>query len=158
MNMGYILKTERMRLVKKNDRDRVIRRKTFRRGDVLTTDDFEAYDVDPDRVDVLIEKGTLVDERDDNTEPEDTSAATAAAVVSGPVGASTSSPNEDLDHSDIAEPDTGGAQVPFDPDNPESVDEYSSMDYAELQQAAKAKGLNGGGSAEDLRARLREQA
>lgn len=34
-------------------------------------------------------------------------------------------------------------------------DKYDSMDYADLQQAAKDAGLNSGGSAADIKARLR---
>lgn len=38
----------------------------------------------------------------------------------------------------------------------EPDDAYKSMEYAELQQAAKARELNAGGSADQLKARLRE--
>lgn len=39
---------------------------------------------------------------------------------------------------------------------PGAADQYSAMEYAELQQTAKGRELNAGGSADDIRARLRE--
>jgi hypothetical protein len=39
---------------------------------------------------------------------------------------------------------------------PGATDQYSGMEYAELQQTAKERGLNAGGSTLDLQARLRD--
>lgn len=43
-----------------------------------------------------------------------------------------------------------------DDDSDVHPDKYTEMNYPSLQQEAKSRGLNGGGSADDLRIRLRE--
>lgn len=160
----YLLNTERMRLVTRNERGNVNWRKSYSRGDEVDTSK-----MDEARVKHLVEKGTLVSSEGNLSEPE---SAGATSPTSPPFGASTAGPED----TSGAEPDEddGSESVVDDPDvftaphepgedvtpegggdEPEDVDRYSEMDYATLQQEAKTRTGNGSGSAEDLRARLR---
>lgn len=53
--------------------------------------------------------------------------------------------------SEYDQPDGDGDQPDAD-----QVDEYDALDFAELRDAAKARDLSAGGSAEEIKARLRE--
>lgn len=56
----------------------------------------------------------------------------------------------------LAEAKDNAAAIVDDAAGAEPDDQYKTMEYAELQQAAKARELNAGGSADQLKARLRE--
>lgn len=57
----------------------------------------------------------------------------------------------------LGDPTEGQDDTTEDSEEPQDgTDEFESMSYPELQQAAKDRGLNAGGSGDDLRARLRE--
>lgn len=57
--MGYVLSTRRMRVVQLNDRGRVVKRRTFKRGDEVTKSDLAHVD---GRFEALVASGSLVDE------------------------------------------------------------------------------------------------
>lgn len=141
--MTYYLNSDRMRVVQKNDRGLVTYRKRYGRGDEVDTSKIEDAQVEN-----LLRTGALVESEDDVAErgaprpPYRGSEVTGAAT-----GEAGENPEHDTDRTIMAEGDGE--------DDGELVDEYSGMDYAELQQAAKGRGLNAGGSADDLRARLR---
>lgn len=59
--MGYVLSSRRMRVVELNDRGRVIKRRTFKRGDAVTKSDLSHID---GRFEALVNSGALVDEDD----------------------------------------------------------------------------------------------
>ena len=134
--MAYYLNTEALRVVKRDERGRVIYRKRFKKGQEVDTSEMEDF-----RVQQLVEKGTLVESEDDVDGAAD---AGDTSPVSPPFGA---------EAGDAGEATAAGQQASTDG---EDVDEYSSMDYATLQKTAKDRNLNAGGSADDLRARLRE--
>lgn len=150
---SYMLATERMRLVKKNDRDKVIKRRTFKRGETITSKDLSGFDVEDWRVDALVEKGTLVDPEVGLPNQDEATLRRAAAVLGGLSGAATA---PSADHSDLDDDEDVEPVETEDDIEVEEVDEYSEMDYPTLQQTAKTRDLNAGGSADDLRARLRE--
>lgn len=142
--MAHILNREALRVVNKNDKGIVTYRKRYRKGDVVDT----SY-MDEVHVENLIEAGVLVASEDDLDERE---SATGTSPTAPPFGASTDGSGDTIV---VPDAERGEVKIPAD-DETESVDEYSAMDYASLQKAAKDRGLNGGGSAEDLRTRLRE--
>lgn len=146
--MGYILNRAAMRVVQKNERGNVTYRKRYTRGDEVDVSKME---------DEVVEKhlatGVLVDSEKDLDESVD---AGDISPVSPPFGAETSAVTEDpADVVDVPEEEGTNTESEENPDEVEDVDAYSDMDYASLQQEAKKRDLNGGGSAEDLRARLR---
>lgn len=154
--MGYVLRTEAMRVVNRNERGVVTYRKRYRRGDEVDTSK-----MDEAHVEALIKKGTLVSSEDDLPETE---SAGATTPVSPPFGAATapSTPGTlgpDADEIEGSTPDDGTEDADTadaDVDEEEhDVDAYDSMDYAALQAEAKKRDLNAGGSAQDLRVRLR---
>lgn len=134
--MAYLLNREALRVVRRDDRGRVVYRKRYKKGDEVDTSQMEDH-----RVEHFVEKGVLVQSEDDLSGTE---SAGATSPATGPFGAATREATEGPE----AEGQTGG--------EPHDVDQYDSMDYSELQQAAKQRNLNAGGSAEDLRNRLRE--
>lgn len=166
--MGYFLTTEAMRVVERNDKGNVTYRKRYRKGDEVDTSH-----MDEAHVENLVAKGTLVESEDDVPEGQD---AGDISPVSGPFGAAAAHQDGTTPAAPPVEPvqdDGSVAANTLTPSNPESqieppapsgddeddveeVDQYSDMDYADLQQTAKSRGLNAGGSAEDLRTRLRE--
>lgn len=136
--MAYLLNREAMRVVERNDRGNVTYRKRYKRGDEV-----DVSHIDDAQVENLVESGALVQSEDDLSEPE---SAGATSPVSGPHGAAT---GEAEDHSDLDEDSSSD-------DEDHDVDQYDSMDYSELQAEAKRRDLSAGGSAQDLRARLRD--
>lgn len=88
---NYVLSTERMRVAVKNERGTVIKRKVFRRGDVVTPEDLQHLE---GRFDSLVTLGALVDE-DADIETYDTAhPAVNGLGVGNSVGGTT--PNVDL--------------------------------------------------------------
>jgi hypothetical protein len=148
--MSYFLNTSAMRVVDRNERGNVTYRKRYRKGDEV-----DVSHIDEARVKYLVEKGTLVQSEDDLSAAQDAGDATPH---SGPYGAETSDAPSTLDapREDGEQESTEGEGEGEGEEEVEDVDEYSEMDYATLQQEAKSRDLNAGGSAEDLRARLRE--
>lgn len=160
--MTYLLNTEAMRVVNRNERGTVTYRKRYKRGDEVDTSKMES-----EYVEALVAKGTLVQSESDVAEPAD---AGDTPPTSPPFGAATapSVPGEDgpdADEMEGTEQDTGEEEKPEgfeeatgegDDEAEHDVDEYDAMDYADLQQVAKSRDLNAGGSAADLRARLRD--
>lgn len=172
--MSYFLNTEAMRVVEKNERGSVTYRKRYKRGDKV-----DVSHMTEERVDLLVDKGTLVESEDDLSEAE---SAGGLQPHGGPFGAASDGQNgptlADVEEAEeTVAPDEGSvAANTLEPSNPESkiepsadptpqgeddevedVDVYSDMDYADLQDAAKKRDLRYVGvSAEDLRASLRE--
>jgi hypothetical protein len=178
--MTLYLNREAMRLVKTNDKGRVTKRKRYKFGDEVDETFFDGSDQEG-RLDTLLEKGTLVESEDDLDRRAGFKYATTgvgsasqrrgqATTVDAAVGAAGASPRPGDAGTPLPDAEEGalvpepthededqGAGAPADSeDDVEMVDEYSSMDYADLQQEAKGRGINAGGSADDIRARLRE--
>jgi len=184
--MALYLNRERMRLVKVNEKGRVTKRKKYKFGDEVDTSFFDSEEQEG-RLDALVEKGTLVESEDDldryagfrHRAGISASSQRGQATTVGAVAGAALAPG--ADHSDLDEDGaTGDAESatlvpePTHEDQPqgagaattasegaddptEMVDQYSSMDYTELQEAAKDAGLKYVGvSADDLRANLRE--
>jgi len=163
----YILNTEAMRVVERNDKGNVIYRKRYKKGDEVDVDHLEEG-----RLEVLVEAGTLVESEDDLSEEVD---AGSISPVSGPFGAASAHQDGATPAAPPVEPTQDGSVegntfvpvndddqsvvTPTEPtggdDDVEEVDKYSDMDYAALQKEAKARDLNAGGSGDDLRERLR---
>lgn len=78
--MSYVLNTQRMRVVKVNDRGRVVKRRTFKRGDVVTEEDLAHIE---GRFEALVDSGSLVDEADLADEEEPTPDADEGTEGSG---------------------------------------------------------------------------
>lgn len=132
--MGLRLNREALRVVGKNEKGTVTHRRRFKKGDKL---DKASLDIlGDDRVQHFLDRGVLVDE--DATEDTD-----------GPETGSDTP--EDPQGSGEATGEAGGTPETDGPDK------YDEMSYADLQAEAKERTGNGGGSADDLRARLREQ-
>jgi hypothetical protein len=157
MATKYILNRAQMRIVGKNDKGNVNHRKRYRKGDEV-----DVSVLDSDRVQVLVDAGVFVTSEDDLTEVPD---AGDTSGVSGPFGAATVGSDGTSgplpEDTPVSTQGTADADEDGDSDSDEDdeeghlVDEFDEMDYASLQQAAKAADLNAGGSAEDLRVRLR---
>jgi len=140
-----------MRVVERNDKGNVTYRKKYKFGDEVDTDH-----LDETHVENLVNSGALVESEDDLTGWNGLGAAGSGTAVTGAATA------EAADHSDLAEGEDRGPEDPedntlegSDDGDQHDVDEYDAMDYAELQTEAKQRSLNAGGSAQDLRARLR---
>lgn len=149
MSGTYYLNRERFRVVERNDRGNVVYRKMYK-----FKDEVDVSHIDETHVENLVASGALVQSKDDLTGwtgprgPYPGSQAVGAAGVSA------------ADHSEIDDPGASpeekkAASGSVDDDDPEDVDQFSSMDYAELQAAAKAADIPANQSAEDLRAALR---
>lgn len=136
-----VLNREAMRVVERNERGNVTYRKRYKKGDVVDTSH-----MDDARVEALVEDGALVSKSE-----YDGGAGAAADYQEGsgdPTGEAAVG---------AAGVGTGGTD-PVDPDAEpdEGPDVYDGMGYPELQQEAKSRDLNAGGSADEIRARLRE--
>ena len=160
--MGHFLTTQGMRVVEFNDRGNIKYQREYVRGDEVDTSH-----MDEDRVKALVESGDLSTE-DPNSEKSDDEALAdeqtrVAATSGGPVGA------EGLDAAGNPVAPTGEPPAPVegegsgdtsgdggDGSDEHDVDQYDEMDYATLKAEAGKRSLSQGGSAEDLRARLRE--
>lgn len=167
------LNREAMRVVEKNDRGLVTYRKRYKFGDEVDTDH-----IDDVQVENLTKSGVLVESEDDLTGrggpqgPYPGSQVTGAATGEAregpdpdapedfedgedprPEGQVFEAPEEQVDPATVPSPqditEAGGLEV-------EPADRYASMDYSELQEAAKAADLRYVGvSAEDLKSSLR---
>lgn len=142
--MSLVLNTGAMRVVQRNERGVVTYRKRYRRGDVVDTSK-----MDSDRVEALKAKGTLVEKSEFDEDQGDTSEAAVQATRGGFADTPTGGPAENAGQ--VESPDGED-----DASDEQTEDAYATMDYAQLQAEAKSRGLNAGGSAEDLRGRLRE--
>lgn len=155
MATKYILNRAQMRVVGKNDKGNVNHRKRYRKGDVVDVSVLDEY-----RVQTLVDAGVFVTSEDDLTDTPD---AGDTSPVSPPYGAATvgsdgTSGPLPVDDSEQSEGEGEGEKSNPEAEDDEAghlVDEFDEMDYPTLQKAAKAADLNGGGSAEDLRVRLR---
>lgn len=157
--MAYYLTTQGMRIVETNDRGNLTYQREYTYGEEVDTDH-----MDPARVESLVESGDLSEEDPRQAQQQDRSEQAArAAGINGPVGAEavdahgtpvtpTGVPGEGADL-DAEQTDGDGESV-------EDVDEYSSMDYSELQSEAKEADppIAANQSAEELRAALRAQS
>lgn len=151
--MAYYLNRERMRVVERNDRGNVSYRKKYVFGDEVDTSK-----IDDAQVESLVNSGALVEDRDNLKRRREGNVPFPGSQVAGAATAPSADHSEhfDVEDEDDGETDPSTAQTPGeDALQPEEVDDYTSMDYAELQQEAKSRDLNAGGSANDLRARLR---
>lgn len=87
-----------------------------------------------------------------NGEPdEEPDGSVAANTLDAPRDPAEEKSTEQPGEADSSLGEEGGIEV-------EAVDKYTEMDYATLQKEAKSANLNAGGTAEDLRQRLRENA
>ena len=168
--MGLYLNREALRVVGRNERGVVNYRKRYKRGDKVDTSKM------PDtQVENLKNSGALVSSQEDVA---DGGAAPVAQPSSPPFGAATaaSTPGEETE-ADTPEAQTepvqssaqdgGDAEESFNPDDgtspnteggadTEDVDEYSEMDYQQLQEASKTANLQYVGvSADTMRDNLR---
>lgn len=132
-----ILKAEATRVVQKNDRGIVTYRKRYKRGDVVDV----SY-IEDAQVERLLASGALAYEDEEDTDDAESELAADAARARA-----TSSTGSVADLGTTAT-QAGGVEL--------ESDEYDDMGYSDLQGLAKSRDLNAGGSAEDLRARLRE--
>lgn len=146
--MGHILNREALRVVERNDRGIVTYRKRYTKGDEVDTSH-----MDEAHVKNLVDSGALVESEGDLSEAE---SATGTEPTSPPYGASTQGPG-DATLSEATSGDGGPDEGNDSSDEDEhEVDRYDGMDYSELQAEAKSRGLSAGGSATDLRGRLRD--
>lgn len=146
--MSLVLNREALRVVQRNDRGLVTYRKRYSKGDVVDTSRMVESHVEN-----LVSSGALVESSDDLSDSPD---AGDTPPSSGPFGGAT----VDLPESPMPTPQVGDFSTEAEndesgDDESEDIDDYSDMDYASLQAEAKSRDLNAGGSAEDLRARLR---
>lgn len=132
--MGYVLRTERLRIVERNDKGNVTARKRFKRGDVVTKSDF----ADPDRFNQLVASGALIEQEKFNEADE----MIVPAEVLGKQGVTGGSTEGRSD---------GGAVDPVDP-----PEDFTSYDYPTLQQLAKERTGDGSGGRDALIERLEE--
>lgn len=145
MSGEHFLNRERMRVVQRNDRGSVTYRKQYKFGDEV-----DVSHLDETQVKNLLKSKALVKSKDDltgwtgHTYPGQV---TGAALRQGE------------DHADIADPGASPEEKGEvdDDDDPEDVDQFSSMDYGQLQDAAKAASppIPANQSADELRAALR---
>lgn len=137
--MGYVLATEGMRVITRNERGSITKRKKFRRGDEVTRADLEQYE---GRFDALVESGALVQSLDDveTVDPSD------PAFSGGAGNANATTPTEDLGNSADADEDAEGDQE----------DGLDGMSYTDLQKVAKEETGDGSGSKADLIERIRD--
>lgn len=138
--MSYILASEAMRVVEKNDRGGVTYRKRYKRGQEV-----DVSHIDDAQVESLLASGALVES--DSDEAEAVQEATDTPEGSEVTGDTTGDTGEPLSPAALPQ------NQPEEPD--EQEDRYDAMSYPDLQREAKERDLNGGGSAEDLRERLR---
>lgn len=141
--MGYLLTNNRLRVVRKNAKGVVTYRKRYKKGDRV-----DVSKLVDGRLDQLLASGTLVDE--DDTAEHDTQL--------DPIGGDERQ-GDGTEGSDDADEPEGGTDEPVGTgdfiSDTSTPDVYSNMEYADLQKEAKGRGLNAGGSADDLRTRLR---
>lgn len=147
--MGLVLNTERMRVVERNERGNVTYRKRYQRGDVVDTSH-----MDEAHVENLKKDGVLVDEEEaeegEGTSDDSEGSGDSTEGSGDPSATLAPSPDDD-DNS------TGGAPVAG--NDEDVVSEFDSMDYSQLQAAAKERDLKYVGvSADDLRASLKADA
>ena len=123
--MGYILATEAMRVVDRNERGNVTYRKRYKKGDEVDTSV-----MDEARVKALVESGALVKSDDDLGD-----AANPAAPAVAPA--------------EVAKTSEGGNITN------EVEDIYTDEEHDDLVAEAERRGLSTEGSDEDIRSRLR---
>ena len=147
--MGYILTTEAMRVVQRNDRGNVTYRKRYKKGDEVDVDRLEEG-----RLEALLEAGSLVDSSDAEQDDDDAESPQGQPVATGTDAGSTATqgagPVSSVDEAG------GDSEDDIEASDDAGGDLYDGMSYTELQQEAKSRGLNAGGNAEDLRGRLRD--
>ena len=141
--------------VKTDAEGRITERKRYRRGSEVTLSEGEA--------DRLVRAGGLRLASESGSDSDDeglreTLTARAATLGATDPAEVTESPSG-VTGGDGEEFDLGDPDFPGEDDGDESEaeeDEFEDMSYPDLQKAAKDRDLNAGGSAEDLRARIRE--
>lgn len=154
--MAYVLRAAALRVVKRNERGSVTSRKRFTQGDLI---DPSLWD-DEAEFQRLVDQGSVEEvegDADEAVSDETTPAPSGTPDSYYPVRGAGTEPSADSQYRD--ESGDGGPVTDEDPVNEgpgEGEDRYDALTYPELQQEAKARTLNAGGSAEDLRDRLRE--
>lgn len=152
--MSYRLKTERLRLVGRDDKGRVTSRKRFKRGDAVKKSDFP----EEHRFDQLLDSGALVTE----AEWEKMQAGTpyTVDVLSDEERETLLARIKELEENaqasddDDADADADGA----DDDKSDQPEDFESFDYPTLQALAKERTGNGSGGRQDLIDRLTAHA
>lgn len=134
----YILKSEALRVVTHNEKGNVNYRRRYKRGQEV-----DVSKIEDAQVEALLRTGRLVL---DTEEPTDEAEAALAAEAARVIAASSPGTAGDL----------GSTATQTDQDEEAEGDRYTNMSYSDLQAEAKQRTGNGGGSADDLRDRLRE--
>lgn len=171
----YKVNADRHQVIKRDKQNRVVSVERLGRGDTVEMSEAEALP--------LIKAGGLVLATEDTTTPEEVTTPTpqqpAGSPGSTPAALSGQTADEGLrPATEIAEDDL--QEIPEDEESPNADsgavekaadalgeededdeeptpdDGYETLSYSALQAEAKKRGLNGGGSSQDLIARLRE--
>lgn len=178
--MGYVLKTERLRVVHRNERGVVTKRQSFRRGDKVSASDFQ----EKSRFDRLVEKGSLVDEEEFSGGSDanlydpavqgrglgnsnattkttlDFSGGLPDGVVKNSDGSFTISGEKAEELAKAIEEGDLDDEESDNEDEGETSDpepDYESMEYSDLQRQAKERTGDGSGGKDALIARLKGQ-
>lgn len=143
--MGYLLKVKRYTSLRQNADGRILGKRRFVRGD-------DVSGLPERELERLIDLDAVVDE--DEVEEAESEETPTEDPEEEPEGESTPETPEgqgtpETDQGDGTE--EGGGEKPQSEDAPETYEEF---EYADLQQEAKRRELNAGGSAADLRERL----
>lgn len=150
--MTYILAAEALRVVERNDRGIVTYRKRYKKNDEVDTSH-----MDEAHVENLVRSGRLVESDTDTSDNTNLDAVTPSAesVATGTdAGTNATQGAGPVSQTDEA---GGDADADIEDDDNAGGDRYDGMSYPELRAEASARdGVNANGSAEDLRARLRE--
>lgn len=146
--MTVYLNRERMRVIEKNERGVVVYRKKYRFGDEIDTDHLTEG-----REDALLESGVFVESKDDLRTRRGGLVPYRGSEVTG------AGTGEGSERTEYDAPPEEQPEAQNDGEDVEPADEYSGMDYNELQDAAKAADppIPANQSADALREALREQ-
>lgn len=134
--MGYVLAVSRYLNITKNKAGKVLRKERLSRGDSVDH-------LSEEQLDRLLSLGAIRDE-DDVPEPVENTEQEHPGQDGGEDSEGQDGAGDGQDEDEGGE---GGEPEP---------DEFEDMDYPSLQQAAKARDLNAGGSADEIRARIRQ--
>lgn len=135
----YVVKADRWRRVQYKD-NKMVKSDRLYRGDTVELSEDEAK--------VLVKQGGLVLQSEDTKQEETPPEVPADAETTGGTSG-------DSDTSEVTEgQDESSPDATDEEQADEEATDYSVFTYAELQQEAKSRGLNGGGNFADLVARL----
>lgn len=156
--MAHYLNREAMRVVVRNENNgRVTKRTRYKRGDKVNTSDLVEG-----RLDALVEAGVLVESKDDVRDPLDPMGISPSSALTG-AATGEAGRGPDAEEMEGTTPDDGSdsdddSEDDDDADSSEEhlVDSYDEMDYNALRSEASKRNVDGSGSADAIRERLRE--